>query len=113
MSVFLVTATVRERHCDRQSAITALQLHQPYNGFTIHELKDLLELSRSNSLWVSLGHGVNPVRVEVFWSPNHSRYIARTVADTTTKNNLDHLPIVRPRGYQTTPGVTNYEACSI
>ncbi len=113
MSVFLVKATVRERNCDRNSPIVELQLDQSFNGCTIHPLVNLLELSEKSLLWVNIGPGINPVKVSVYWSDTYRRYIAKTEADTFLVNNLDKLPIVKPRLYQTTPGWTHYEVCPI
>lgn len=108
---YLVKATYRTNICDRNAPIAGLVLDMPYNGYTVHELKDLVSLAKYGQLWVSLVYGAPPVRVTIEWSPYYGRWVAKTDADTTTRNNLLSLPIFYPA--QSLNGVTTYQVCSL
>lgn len=108
---YFVKATYRLNHCDSSSRIVGLVLDQPFNGFTVHELGNLVELARQGNLLVNVGAYYPRVHVRIEWSHQYGHWVARTDADSVTSNNLLRLPIVYPARSQ--GNTTTYEACSI
>jgi hypothetical protein len=113
MGEFYVKGTVRESDCDRNSDIAALVLVQKYQGYNIHNVKDLKPLADAHELWVQIGVGsaCRSVRVEIYYSDRLRRWIARTEADSTLCDNLKALPIYRPKARNANE--TTFEVCSV
>lgn len=88
-----VVGTMRDMACDKQSSISHLILDYPYLGTRVHPVKDLYDLAFAKRLKVRLSGWAWSVNVIIYWSKEHGRWIAKTEADTTTKNNLLELPI--------------------
>ncbi len=107
---YLVTATYREDACKNDSPIIKLHLDSAYRGLLGHEIKDLKQLADEGNLQVKTHHYCSGVKVRIFFSNHHSRWIATTNADGSLCNNLHSLPIF----YNTYQGGTKYyNNCSI
>lgn len=109
--MYNVIGTVRERQCDKHSAITDLVLRPALNGYTVQNLESLKPLADARELKVDLPGIVYDVYVKIFWSDAYRRWIAKTDADTTLINNLDHLPIYGPKAKEGT--TTTFGVCPL
>lgn len=109
---YSVTATAREKACDRSAPIKSLKLDQNFNGFGLHAIQDLRILADAGQLWVKRGFFDDPARVRIFWAAWLSRWIATTNPDETVCNNLLSLPIYYPTRTNA-EGVISFEACPL
>jgi hypothetical protein len=110
---YYVIGTVREKECNPNSDIIALVLDRSYQTGSVHRLKDLEPLAGAHQLWVKVGPSwaCQEVRVEIYYSHMLGRWIARTVADSVTCDNLAALPIY---GATSTDAImTYYSACPL
>lgn len=106
---YYVDGTYRENDCDENSAIKGLKLSALFNGFTMHDLKDLKQLADLGMLWVNVA--TYPVRVRIYWSETYRQYVATTRADGIQCNNLLSLPIYYPSSKNGT--TVNFAQCTL
>ena len=111
MSNYFVKATVRFRDCDKSSGIKCLVLDQSYNGFTVHDISDLKDLTDQHRLYSACPRTGKTARVRIFWSSAYSRWVATTSSDDTICDNLLSKPVLK--AVSSVGTVTNFGVCSI
>ena len=91
--MFFVNWTIRQNDCDASSPISHLGLTPSYLGRSASDLKTLKPVADAGNLWSRCRLTGRTAMVHIRFSVLWNRYVATTLSDNVTCNNLLSQPI--------------------